>query len=116
MADETEATPARPAPFPPVDIDKGEKFGGTVEIEFRHPFRLHGALHDRARVRIPTGADLRAFSKLDGDADDRGIAIMTALTGLAPEVLDMMAGVDFSAVDIQTGEFLADAQATPKGP
>ncbi len=95
-----------------VDLDAGGGFG-FVEHDLDRPFRLNGAVHEKIRVRIPTGRELRGFYSREGSADERAMATMVDLTGLSEAALMGMAGSDYARVDKIVGEFLAGARATP---
>ena len=71
---------------------------GETVVELRYPVRLAtGQMLDKVAVRRPRVGDLRAVMHITGEAE-QGLMLVSRVTGLVPEDLDMMDLKDLEAI------------------
>lgn len=71
---------------------------GETVVELRYPVRLAtGQTLDKVAVRRPRVGDLRAVMHITGEAE-QGLMLVSRVTGLVPEDLDMLDLKDLEAI------------------
>lgn len=71
---------------------------GETVVELRYPVRLAtGQMLDKVAVRRPRVGDLRAVMHITGEAE-QGLMLVSRVTGLVPEDLDMLDLKDLEAI------------------
>ncbi|WP_274571262.1 phage tail assembly protein [Neisseria leonii] len=75
-----------------------EDLGATQTVKLKYPVRLAtGQILDKVSVRRPRVGDLRAVMHITNEAG-QGLMLVSRVTGLVPEDLDMLDLKDLEAV------------------
>ncbi len=75
-----------------------QEINGEMTVSLKYPVRLAtGQMLDKVTVRRPRVGDLRAVMHIANEAE-QGLALVSRMTGLVPEDLDMLDLKDLEAV------------------
>lgn len=75
-----------------------QELNGEITVSLKYPVRLAtGQTLDKVTVRRPRVGDLRAVMHIANEAE-QGLALVSRITGLVPEDLDMLDLKDLEAV------------------
>lgn len=75
-----------------------QEINGETIVKLKYPVRLAtGQTLDKVTVRRPRVGDLRAVMHINNEAE-QGLALVSRITGLVPEDLDMLDLKDLEAI------------------
>ena len=88
-----------------------QSLNGETTIELAYPVRLAtGAVLDKVTVRRPRVGDLRAVAHIASETE-QGLALVSQITGLVPEDLDML---DLKDLERIQATFRAQSEQQPE--